>query len=137
MKNGMIAGWTASVAAVIIVFQGLNHFRIPYVLAELPELSALPDGVSDMFILLWLCIGILLLNLGFLAFYFRGKLIMGNTVARVFFLCAGILYAARTVIEMIYPFRVPEPNPVVLPTIALVCLLLLVSWFLAPRTETG
>lgn len=135
MKRRTVASWIAFVAGCIVIFQGIKHFPLAYQMASYPEFASLPPNASDLLILLWLCVGLLLLNIGILSLYFSRRLYRGDKAALVFFLFGGIGYFVRTLFELKYPVSVPTPNPVVLPTIILVCLLFFSAVLLARSDE--
>ena len=137
MNRRLVASWIAFAGGCIVIFQGIRHFPLAYQMASHEEFSGLSAKASDLFILLWLCVGILLLNFGILSLYFSRRLKAGDDSARVFFLCGGIMYFMRTLVEPTYPVSVPAPNHFVLVSVILVCVLFLTPVFLARSNETG
>jgi hypothetical protein len=131
MKRRALASWIAFAGGCLVIFQGIKHFPLAYKMASYPEFASLPANASDLLILLWLCVGILLLNFGLLSLYFSRRLYRGDKGAWVFFLSGGVAYFVRTLFELKYPVSVPAPNPIVLPTIILVCLLFFAAVVLA------
>ena len=137
MDRNSVASWIAFVGGCIVIFQGIRHFPLAYQMAGYREFAGLSARASDLLILLWLCVGILLLNFGILSLYFARRLRAGDKAARVFFLCGGIMYFVRTLFELKYPVAVPTPNRFVLASVILVCLLFLVPVSMATSGETG
>ncbi|MFZ5864587.1 MAG: hypothetical protein ACOYXY_01765 [Thermodesulfobacteriota bacterium] len=135
MKTRTVASWIAFVGGCIVIFQGIRHFPLAYQMAEDKEFAGLSTNASDMLILLWLCIGILLLNFGILSLYFSRRLRAGDQAARVFFLCGGITYFVRTLLELKYPVLIPTANHFVLVSVFLVCLLFLIPVLLTRSHE--
>ena len=121
-----VATWMTFVGGCLVIFQGIQHFPLAYQMAGDQEFAGLSTKASDLLILLWLCVGILLLNFGILSLYFSRKLKEGDKDAGIFFLCGGIMYFVRTLFELKYPVSVPTPNHLVLVSIILVCLLFLI-----------
>jgi hypothetical protein len=80
-------------------------------------------------------VGILLLNLGVLSLHFARRLKAGDKAARVFFLCGGILYLVRALLELRYPVSIPAPNHLVLASIVLVFLLFMIPVFITRSDE--
>ncbi len=135
MHRRTIGSWTAFVGGCIVIFQGIKHFPLAYQMAGYQEFAGLSASASDLMILLWLCVGILLLNLGILSLYFSRKLRVGDNAARVFFLCGGIMYFVRTLLELRYPVSIPTPNHLVLASVFLACLLFLIPVWLTKSHE--
>lgn len=136
MKRRTAASWLAFVGGCIVIFQGVQHFPLAYQMASYQEFACLSANASDLLILLWLCVGILLLNFGILSLYFSRRLKAGDKAARVFFLCGGIMYFVRTLFELKYPVAVPTPNHFVLASVILVCVLFLIPVSMARSGDT-
>lgn len=137
MNRRTVAGWSAFVGGCIVIFQGIGHFPLAYEMAGRQEFAGLSAAASDLLILLWLCVGILLLNFGILSLYFARRLKAGDGSAWVFFLSGAIMYSVRTLFELKYPVSVPTPNHFVLISIIVVCVLFFVPVFIAGRGEVS
>ncbi len=120
----------------LIFFVGVRHFPLAYQMVHHQEFAHLSSKASDIFILLWFCIGLLLMNFGILAIYFSRKLKQGDQAARFFFLCTGIVLIIRTVFESKYPVAIPSANPFVMIRLVTMALLFLVPFFITISDET-
>jgi len=109
---------------------GARHFPLAYQTAGHQEFAGLSAAASDLIVLLWFCVGILLLDLGILSLHFARRLKAGDRSSRVFFLCGGILCFVRALLDLKYPVTVPAPNHFVLATMVVVCLLFLIPVFI-------
>jgi hypothetical protein len=136
MKRLRIAGWIGFLGGCISIWQGVQHFPLAFNMVRYHEYASLSKPAADLFILLWLCVGILLINLGGLSIYFSRKLKTGDSAARVFFLCGGVLYLARTAIEIMYPVAVPAPDPIVLVSVLAVSLIYFTSFAMSLNAKT-
>ncbi len=126
MKKRQIAGWIAFIGGCFVTIIGIQHFPMAYNMAGSQDFAALSKGASDFFIMLCLSVGILLLTFGILSMYFSRKIKLGDQAARFFFLCVGIMFLLRCVIELMHPVTVPAPNPSVLINLFIVSLLYLI-----------
>lgn len=104
------AGYISAIGAVFVLAMGLIHFPMAYGLVSEPSYQALGPAAMDLLILLCLCVGILLVFVGVLSLVFARRLRAGNAAARVFFVGMGGLFLARTVLELMFPVAVPEPD---------------------------
>jgi hypothetical protein len=121
------------VGGLIVIVQGIRHFPLACAMPDYPEFVGLSNAALELLILLWMCIGIMLINLGVLAVYFSGRLGQGDSGARIFFICSGVLYLVRAALEVIYPVRIPAHSHGVLAVIVLTSALFLISVFMAGK----
>lgn len=112
-RNLRIARLTAAAAAFAVLGMGFVHFPMAYDLAVEPAFEDLEPAAIDLLILLCLCVGLLLLFVGSLALYFSARMHAGSRVP-IFFLGAGALFFARTILELLHPVAIPKPDPMVL-----------------------
>jgi uncharacterized membrane protein HdeD (DUF308 family) len=85
-----------------------------YNLEDEPSYQALGPAAMDLLVLLCLCVGILLVFVGVVSLVFARRLRAGNSTARGFFLGMGVLFLARTILELMHPVAVPQPDARVL-----------------------
>lgn len=135
MSKKSVAGWIALAGSIWVILMGIGHFPMAYEMVNDSNFASLPSNAADLLILLFLCIGILLIFVGGLSLYFSFKLQSGERVARIFFIAVSILFLGRTILELIYPVSVPEPNLSVLVNIFLLCLMFSVSTLLAGTAD--
>jgi len=114
MTTFRIASWIAFAAGALEIFMGIRHFPLAYAMAKAPEFACLSQTATDLFILLWLCVGLLLITFGLLSLFFAHRLNQADPAARIFFLCQGIMLGVRAVFERIYPVSIPSPDPSVM-----------------------
>lgn len=126
MKNLQLASWITFLGGLWVIWMGIKHFPMAYEMAGSQDFAGLAPNASDFLILLCLCLGILLIFAGILSLYFSRKLRLGDKAAQVFFLCEGILFLARTLLELMHPVAVPEPNHSVLVLVFLTSLIFLI-----------
>lgn len=136
MTRLKVAGWIAFIGGCISIWQGVEHFPLAFEMAKYHEYASLSKPASDLLKLLWFCIGILLINFGVLSLYFSRKIKTDDSAARFFVLCGGILYLARTAIEIMYPVAVPAPDPIVLVSVFAVSLIYFTSFALTLKAKT-
>lgn len=110
----VIAAWLCILGGTLTVWMGLEHVLGARTVQQLPPLSALSPSVTDFIVLLFECVGILLLFLGGLSIYFARGLAVGDRVAKVFFACVSLLWLGRVAIEVMHPVTVMVITPPVL-----------------------
>ena len=105
------------------LYLGLAHFPLAYELPRTTAFANVPESGADLLILLSLAVGLLLLFIGGWSLWFAWRVLTGDRTARHFHLAVGLLYLGRTVVELLYPVSVPEPQPGVLLAVSLPALL--------------
>jgi hypothetical protein len=93
----------SSLCGVLFTAMGIMHFPLAFRLAKLPSYAALSPAALDLFVLLCLCVGLLLLLVGGLSFYFSYRLRYHDVAARVFFLAVGLTGFGRILLDVLYP----------------------------------
>ena len=110
MTSSKIAAWIGAIGATGMLAIGLIHFPMGFNVTGLQDFSSLPPNAAEFVIMLCLVIGLLLVTLSILSYYFLRKLQAGDTTARFFFLIVGLAILGRTLIEVLYPIALPEPD---------------------------
>jgi hypothetical protein len=133
----VIAAWLCVLGGALTASMGIGHVFGARTVQQLPSLSALLPGVTDFIVLLFECVGILLLFLGGLSIYFARGLAVGDRVAKVFFACASLLWLGRVAIEVMHPVTVIVITPPVLVAILTNALPIWVALGLAVGGQTA
>ncbi|MBN1305789.1 MAG: hypothetical protein JXA13_15230 [Anaerolineales bacterium] len=110
IEPSKIAAWIGAIGATAMLVIGFAHFPMGYVVTGLQDFSSLPPNAADFVIMLCMVIGLLLVTLAILSYYFLMKLKTGEATARVFFLCTGLAVLGRTLIEVLHPIALPDPD---------------------------
>lgn len=127
LEKKHVASWISFATGLYVAFIGVMHFPMAYEKAASPDFIGLAPNASDFLILLSLAVGILLITFGVLSLYFSPMLKRGEKTAQVFFLAQGILFLARTIIELMHPVAFPKPDLFVLVSVFLIGMLFLTS----------
>jgi hypothetical protein len=106
----MIASNFGIFAAVSALGMGVIHFPMASSLEKEPRFQALGPAAMDLLVLLCLCVGILLLFVGALSLFFARRLRAGDSTARGVLLAMGVLFLARTILELLHPVAIPRPD---------------------------
>lgn len=129
-RSNLVAG-LAILGSLLTVWMGLCHLPMAYASAQLGAFQTLSKSASDFLILLCLCVGILLVFVGLLSMHFSLRLRQGDRVAKRYFFGVALLFALRTVIELMHPVTVMAVSPPVVFSVALMSLIFLVPAVLA------
>jgi hypothetical protein len=93
----------SSLCGVLFTAMGIMHFPLAFRLARLPSYAALSPAALDFLVLLCQCVGLLLLLVGGLSFYFSHRLRYHDIAASVFFLAVGLTSIGRIILDVLYP----------------------------------
>lgn len=126
-----IAKWVGFSGGCLIFLVGVRHFPLAYEMLNYKDFQQLSARASDLFLLLWFCVGLLLINLGASAIYFSRKLKQKDPAACFFFLCTGVVLLIRTGFELIFPVAIPATNPFVMIQLVTMTVLFLIPGLLA------
>lgn len=105
-----IAAYIAMAWSITVLAVGVGHFPMASTFPAEPRFQALAPAAMDLLVLLCLCVGILLVFAGGLSLYFSTRLRVGDATARGFFLAMGALFLARTILELMHPVAIPQPD---------------------------
>ena len=124
---------------VELVIATLHFYPMPFQITQAREFAMLSNDYRSIIFLETISVGLCITVFGTLSIYFSKKLLAGEKTVWVFGLSQGILWAGRTIFELILPVKIPllflaNPTALLLPLLMLLTLLFLVP-LLAFRTE--
>ncbi len=133
--NVKLAAWITGLGSIWVMGLGIGHFPLAHKMAAAPQFSQLPAEATDFVILACQCIGILLIFVGMVSIYFARRWYSGDSAARHFFFAEGVLFLVRTILELMHPVAVPEPDPAVLVNLFLTAMIFFIPAVLLSVTH--
>ncbi len=125
VSNAMLVGGITEILIAVL------HFLMPLQFAHTGEFAELSPEYLSFVLHGTVAIGLCLIVFGALSIYFSPKLLQGKQSAWIFGLSQGILWAGRSISELIFPVKLPlfflsNPTVLILPLVVLLALLFLI-----------
>lgn len=132
MNKSRLARHLVFAGGITELLVAVTHFVMPATLSQAAEIAGLPLDYRNYVFHVTIAIGMCMIPFGILSIYFSRKMAQGERTAWVFVLSQGILWASRTLSELILPVRIPlfflsNPTTIILPMAVVMALL-----FIAP-----
>ncbi len=123
--NLMLAGGIAELLIALL------HFVWPLQLIQTGEFANLSMDYKNLLTLYCIAVGLCLTVFGTLSIYYTRGLIAGEKSAWIYGISQGILWEIRTILELIFPVRIPllfvaNPTVLILPLAFLLGLVFLI-----------
>ena len=103
MNKKQLASKLMFIGGIAELVVALLHFLMPFQLATAGEIVELSHDYRGFLLLATFAIGLCMVIFGGLSIYFSNKLLLGEESAWIFGLSQGILWAGRTIFELILP----------------------------------
>lgn len=121
----MLAGGVAELLIAIL------HFVWPTQLIQMGEFANLSMDYKNLLVLYCIAVGLCLTVFGALSIYYVQGLVVGEKSAWAYGISQGILWEIRTILELIFPVRIPllfvaNPTVFILPGAFLLGLVFLI-----------